>query len=642
LIRISKKSSGYLVVAFDEEGLKALSVPLHRVFFRGNLGGERQDDNEEWFIPLGDKPADTLQRIIGHFAKYQVGFELDDNSREVLDSIKKAVESYQRILKGGLSAKKHVKKHELKKIQDILSLSFKRKLTELQLHGVYHLFSVHNGANLSVPGSGKTSVVLAYYDILRTRKEVDSILVIGPGSCFEPWETESHACFKKTPKILRLAGKPRDKRRESYLLSTRYQILLTTYHSAARDVEQLSKVLRRRRYLLVLDESHYVKRPQGGILADAVLKLAPFAKYRVILTGTPMPNDLADLWTQFTFLWHDQLPLGTVGSYLQKTQGADKENALSWVRHVINPLFFRVTKHQLALPRPVFHIHKCEMSSLQTRIYRGVATRFLLQANEAPRDREALREWRRARVIRLLQIASNPALLRSSCDEFQLPPLNLEGIPLRDAIEHYASYELPFKIEHTCEIVKSICRQGLKVIVWSTFVHNLIMMAKQLKEMSPVVVHGGIPLASSGADEFDRERLIHKFKTDPKTLVLIANPAACAESISLHKVCKNAIYLDRSFNCAHYLQSLDRIHRLGLAPSDRICYYLLLSKDSVDEIVHSRLREKMRNMRTVTESPLPGELPGYWSNDLGEEEERDFYLVEKHIKNLTKKHVHKA
>ena len=92
------------------------------------------------------------------------------------------------------------------------------------------------------------------------------------------------------------------------------------------------------------------------------------------------------------------------------------------------------------------------------------------------------------------------------------------------------------------------------------------------------------------------------------------------------------MYLDRSFNCAHYIQSLDRIHRLGLKPNDRISYHLILAKDSIDETVNRRLREKMRNMRDVVEGDFPVELPGYWSEDLGEEEDRDFDLVERHIK----------
>ena len=86
-----------------------------------------------------------------------------------------------------------------------------------------------------------------------------------------------------------------------------------------------------------------------------------------------------------------------------------------------------------------------------------------------------------------------------------------------------------------------------------------------------------MPLSTTDEEEVSREHLISEFKNTHRCMVLIANPAACAESISLHKVCHHAIYLDRSFNCAHYLQSLDRIHRLGLEQEEKTYYYLILA-----------------------------------------------------------------
>ena len=69
---------------------------------------------------------------------------------------------------------------------------------------------------------------------------------------------------------------------------------------------------------------------------------------------------------------------------------------------------------------------------------------------------------------------------------------------------------------------------------------------------------------------------------------------------------------------------------------------MFLANQSIDETVNLRLREKMQNMRKVLEGSLPGELPGYWSEDLGEEEERDFELVEKHIRTFVERHERKA
>jgi len=117
--------------------------------------------------------------------------------------------------------------------------------------------------------------------------------------------------------------------------------------------------------------------------------------------------------------------------------------------------------------------------------------------------------------------------------------------------------------------------------------------------------------------------------------VLIANPAACGESISLHKICHNAIYIDRTFNCAHFLQSLDRIHRLGLSKDIITSYYLLICENSIDEVVEKRLRIKKENMESLINEDLPvlnmDIMNNNISDDLSEEVE-DFKAVLEHLK----------
>lgn len=84
--------------------------------------------------------------------------------------------------------------------------------------------------------------------------------------------------------------------------------------------------------------------------------------------------------------------------------------------------------------------------------------------------------------------------------------------------------------------------------------------------------------------------------------MIIANPFAVSESISLHKACHNAIYLERSFNAAHFLQSKDRIHRYGLKSDVETHYYYLISNDSVDNTIHTRLQEKEKRLMEIIES----------------------------------------
>lgn len=634
MIRILHAGKQYTVEGSDEVGTQILSQSLHRLFLRSNVDASTGENENIWQIPVGAKPSTALQKTVDHFAKYRIEFCLDYACNEILVSVRREREEFERLLKSGLSAKKAISALASKTIGEELSNGFVRLLTERQLSAVNHLLTIRNGANFSVPGSGKTTIALAYYYLLKSRDVVDAFLVIGPASCFEPWEHEYKLCFEREPNGVRLAGNNRAKRRELCLTAERHEFLLTTYHSAARDVADLARVLSRRRYLLILDESHYVKRPQGGKFVEAVLKLAEHATRRVILTGTPMPNGLPDLWSQFTFLWFDQKPLGTAEEYLRNVQQKGSNKAVLGVRRKVSPLFFRITKSQLDLPRPSFKTVKCQMSPLQARIYRGLAARFLAHINESPADRESLRNWRMARAIRLLQVASNPTLLCQRSDEFQLPSMDIRDLALREAIEHYSQYEKPSKVIAVGKLVREICVSEEKIIIWSTFVHNLEMLANEVADLNPVVVHGGVPVTASEEEDFSREVLISRFRDDPTCKVLIANPAACAESISLHSACHHAVYLDRSFNCAHFLQSLDRIHRLGLSKDQKTHYYILQSAESIDEIVDSRLRQKMRLMKDVIEGDLPGKIPGYWSDDLGDEEELDLEVVEEHIKSL--------
>ena len=74
----------------------------------------------------------------------------------------------------------------------------------------------------------------------------------------------------------------------------------------------------------------------------------------------------------------------------------------------------------------------------------------------------------------------------------------------------------------------------------------------------------------------------------------------------MHKACHNAIYIERSFNAAHFIQSKDRIHRYGLTLGTETNYYYLLSEDSIDSVIHDRLRAKETRLNEIIESmPIP-------------------------------------
>src|SRR5262249_3438661 len=153
------------------------------------------------------------------------------------------------------------------------------------------------------------------------------------------------------------------------------------------------------------------------------------------------------------------------------------------------------------------------------------------------------------------------------------------------------------------EIVAQLQTRSEKVVVWSNFVQTLKLISRHLVKNGHGVrlIYGDTPTEkSSEYDEETREQIIHAFlQHDSGIDVLVANPAACAESISLHKSCAHAVYYDLSYNCAQYLQSLDRIHRVGGSEEKVAHYYFLQYADSIDRDVLSNVQKKAAAMSAI-------------------------------------------
>ena len=189
-------------------------------------------------------------------------------------------------------------------------------------------------------------------------------------------------------------------------------------------------------------------------------------------------------------------------------------------------------------------------------------------------------------VMRLLQLASNPDLLLQD---------NIEG---KDFFTDILKDSHSPKLEYVCNKTRELAAQGKKVLIWSIFRKNIEIISNRLSDLGSDYIHGGVGLGDEDDDE-TREGKIKKFHENDDCMVLIANPAACSEGISLHAVCHNAIYLDRNFNVAQYLQSEDRIHRYGLKRNTKTVIEIIICKDSIDKVVSKRLKEKTERMARV-------------------------------------------
>jgi SNF2 family DNA or RNA helicase len=208
-------------------------------------------------------------------------------------------------------------------------------------------------------------------------------------------------------------------------------------------------------------------------------------------------------------------------------------------------------------------------------------------------------------MVRLLQAASNPTLLYQYSQEFEIPPLSSDGTSLIELIEKYPKFETPAKFQAAVELTEKLLSEGKKVLLWTTFIHNIQMLSESLKSIKFFTIHGAIPRDDNENEIFNREKEIREFKSSKDPCLLIANPAACAESISLHKYCHDAIYLDRTFNCGQFIQSMDRLHRIGLDQDEIVNYHILIAKNTIDETIDRRLDEKHETMIHVLEDEIP-------------------------------------
>jgi hypothetical protein len=210
--------------------------------------------------------------------------------------------------------------------------------------------------------------------------------------------------------------------------------------------------------------------------------------------------------------------------------------------------------------------------------------------------------------MRLLQAASNPILAvkrmtNEEPDTFPYDDPTIEAI--FTAI--VASPDSP-KIMRTCELARQILGAGAeaRVVIWSSFTENVERIAELLADFGATYIHGDVRVGSESDPETREGRIKSFHAPDLRCRVLVANPAACSEGISLHRVCHNAIYVDRTYNAGHFLQSVDRIHRLGLPDGVDTHIYILESIapsliGSIDYSVRRRLVAKLRTMADALE-----------------------------------------
>jgi superfamily II DNA or RNA helicase len=480
-------------------------------------------------------------------------------------------------------------------LESLASSRFVRSLKDFQRRDLAHLLALSHGANFSVPGAGKTTVAYAKYESLRARGVVERMLVVAPLSAFEAWTEEASACMDPPPRVSRLETRP--------LPGT--EILLVNYQRLTGRYEVLAEWVRAQPTQVILDEAHRMKRGRNGEWGAACLDLAYLAARRDVLTGTPAPQHPSDFVALLEFLWPGQAARILPRSAMAANPAPE---VMSDVSARIGPLFVRTRKDELGLRPPRLRVELSDMKPLQQEIYEALRTRM---RRVAATGGDAVTLARMGAVtMYLLQAASNPGLLAPALGASApaaptWPPLAIPpDSDLAERIRRYATHETPAKFDKLATMVAANSAQGRKTLVWSNFVENLEGLATGiLAPHRPAVIHGGVASFEGRTPGRTRGAELNRFRHDSSCTVLLANPAAMSEGVSLHDVCHDAIYVDRTFNAGQYLQSLDRIHRLGLPPNVETNITFLAHRLTIDETVDNRIRIKADRLARMLEDP---------------------------------------
>lgn len=610
-------------------------------------------NNGEILIPINKENIDTnlIYSKIKKLFEDRFSCELitDDNSNKIIDLAETEARNFSNFANKALQIRNNnISSNELESfINSLRKNNFKRHLETHQLLSAYHLAFSQNACNFSVPGSGKTSVVLAAYCYLMhcddETKKVNKLVVVGPLSSFPSWEKEFTLCFGKPPKMFSIMGGISNKIVEDRLLknNVKEDIIIVSYGSIESKKELIKHFIKNNKTMVVLDEAHRIKNVEEGKQSFAALSLSLNAKSRVILTGSPAPNSLVDIYNLYKFIWPSNNIIGYSVAQLSSMSKNQNDHRIPDLINRISPFFIRIKKSDLNLPKPLFHKPNIiKMNPIQRKIYDNISLNL-----ESVKFNSHNNIFTKSLLIRLRQASTNPNLLNKPLDDYYdsldgdyYKKINLDNSlnvsnEIINLIKKYKELEIPGKFIATKELLENIIKNRGKLLIWCEFIGTCQELSNYLSRCN---INNKILYGASTMEE--RKNIIEEFHNEDSSFkVIIANPHAVGESISLQKACHNALYLEQSYNAGTYMQSKDRIHRLGLKNTDKINYYYFHSEGSIDNAIYDSVVRKEQVMLDLVETE---EIPLISMNrDFLEDTESDIKAVIRNYYEYKEKNI---
>ncbi|MBU0723161.1 DEAD/DEAH box helicase [Patescibacteria group bacterium] len=452
------------------------------------------------------------------------------------------------------------KGRSVKKIK--LPIAFDKILRNYQKEGVnwfYFLRKYHFAGILADDmGLGKTAQALALIEMTKV-KNCPSI-VIAPKTVLYNWQDE---VLKFTPKLksIIIDGLPATRKEEIEKIK-KYDLVLTSYPILQKDFSDYEKQKIKFNYA-ILDEAQFIKNHKTKN-AQTVKKIN--ANYRLALTGTPLENNVAELWSIFEFL----MP-GFLGSYklfVNKFQNPimkkSSNTALQHLNKKIECFMLRRTKDKILkeLPPKIEQVSHCELSSAQSLLYQEVLTNVKREIFDVV-DKQGFAKSQihiLAGLTKLRQVCNHPALLLKK--------------------ENYEKYKSA-KLNLFMDLVREIMAENRKVLVFSQFTSMLDILAKELDKNK-------INYSYLSGQTKNRQDLVREFNQSKTKQIFLISLKAGGVGINLTSA-DNVIIFDPWWNPSVERQAIDRTHRIGQKNSVNV--YRLITKGTIeDQIV--KLQEK--------------------------------------------------
>lgn len=415
-------------------------------------------------------------------------------------------------------------------------------------------------------GSGKTVMTIAAFDKLREEDAVDAMVVVCPKSMVGEWPKDI-AKFLGDKYAVVVAGGGRRDKYEAALQP--FDVLVTNFEGLCATLTPLCSIAGSRRVLLVVDESYHLKNEQATRSGTARTLRAKCERC-FVLCGTPAPHSAHDLVNQFNLA-----DLGYTFGLFRRS--SNPEHDWEEIARLVDSrgVFVRRLKGEILeyVPSKNFHVLRTEMSGKQSMLYEEGRSKLELDLRNLNDEsfKKSLASYLSRRST-LLQICACPGAVDPTYSDVPAKYLALDPL------------------------LAQLIGENRKVVIWSFYRHSLDELEARYGHYGAVRVDGSVPAEL-------REAAVRAFQTDPNVMLFIGNPAAAGAGITLH-ASFDAVYVSYSNQAAHYLQSLDRIHRRGQV-AEEVNYYLLVCRGTVEEAEVIRLRGKELDQHRLLGDHIP-------------------------------------